>query len=61
MSMGRQARTRIAAITLGLGLVLLAATLVGRSAVAAPAGKPARQDQPTNDYCIGCHSQQGLS
>jgi predicted CXXCH cytochrome family protein len=37
------------------------ATAMARSAIAAPGPRPALQDQPGNDYCIGCHSQQGLS
>ena len=61
MTMERSARIRRAAILVGLGLVVLTATAVARSAMAAPDAQPPAQDQPSDDYCIGCHSQQGMS
>jgi predicted CXXCH cytochrome family protein len=54
-------RVRLAAILFGLGVVLIGATALARTAIAAPGTRLPAQDQPSNDYCIGCHSQQGLS
>lgn len=44
------------------GLSLLAAAGIGltQSVHASPAASPPAQE-PANDYCIGCHTQQGLS
>ena len=61
MTIVPSARSRRAAVFVGLGLVMLAATAVARSAIAAPDTRPPGQDQPSDDYCIGCHSQQGMS
>jgi predicted CXXCH cytochrome family protein len=61
MTIGPSVRLRLAATLVGLGLVLLAVTAAARSAFAAPSIQPPAQDQPSDDYCIGCHSQQGMS
>ena len=50
------------ALTLMLaGLILLVAIALTGSAQAAPVPRPPDQDVPSNDYCIGCHTQQGMS
>ncbi len=48
---------------LGLGLVLLLAVSVGltKPADAAKLASPSPQDKPTNEYCLSCHGQQGLT
>jgi nitrate/TMAO reductase-like tetraheme cytochrome c subunit len=43
-----------------LGLILLAGVALTSSAQAGCSGSP-DQDGPSNDYCIGCHTQQGMS
>ena len=55
------ARIRRAGLLVGIGLVVFTATAVARSAIAAPNAQPPAETQPSNDYCIGCHSQQGMS
>ncbi len=60
--MTHSARKHRAALFVGLGLVMLmAVAMMARSAVAAPSPQPPAQAQPSDDYCIGCHSQQGMS
>jgi nitrate/TMAO reductase-like tetraheme cytochrome c subunit len=49
------------ALLIGLGLFLLVGIALTTSANAAPAAHPPMQDKPSNDYCLGCHSQQGMS
>jgi predicted CXXCH cytochrome family protein len=60
MTVGSATRFQPALILVGMGLLVLGIALAG-SAQAAPAGLPLQQDGPSNDYCIGCHSQQGMS
>jgi len=43
------------------GLILLAGIALTSSAQAAPVPRSPGQDGPSNDYCIGCHTQQGMS
>jgi Cytochrome c3 len=61
MSPGSISRARLALIIIGLGAMLLAGIFIAQTAAAAPASAPAGQEKPSNDYCIGCHTQQGLS
>ncbi len=61
MTIGHSARIQRAALFVGLGLVVLTAVAMARSAMAAPGPQPPAQAQPSDDYCIGCHSQQGMS
>ena len=61
MTVRPSTRFRQALIVLGLGLLVLVGIAAAPSAEAAPAVLPRAQDQPSNDYCIGCHAQQGLS
>lgn len=59
--MGIWSRTGRAAVLVAIGMVVLLGTALARSALAAPEARPAEQDKPSDDYCIGCHTQQGLS
>ncbi len=52
---------RRAALLTGLGLMVLAGTAVAQSTLATPDVQLPLQDGPSDDYCIGCHSQQGMS
>jgi predicted CXXCH cytochrome family protein len=64
MTVVASVRIRHAAILIALGVVVLAvlaATAVARTAAASPNPQPPAQDQLSDDYCIGCHSQQGMS
>jgi len=61
MTVGSSDRLRAILVLVGLGLLLLVGIAVTTSAEAAPAPQPPVQGQPSNDYCIGCHSQQGMS
>jgi nitrate/TMAO reductase-like tetraheme cytochrome c subunit len=49
------------ALPIGLGLFLLVGIALTTSANAAPSAVPPVQDKPSNDYCIGCHSQEGMT
>jgi predicted CXXCH cytochrome family protein len=40
---------------------MLVGIALASSVQAAPALRPPAQDQPSNDYCLGCHTQQGMS
>jgi len=59
--MATSTRMRGARLLIGLGVVLLLGMVLAPSALAAPRTRLPEQDKPSNDYCIGCHSQQGLS
>jgi predicted CXXCH cytochrome family protein len=54
-------RFPLALILLLAGLILLVGIALTSSAQAAPVPRPPDQDGPSNDYCIGCHTQQGMS
>jgi nitrate/TMAO reductase-like tetraheme cytochrome c subunit len=54
-------RFRSAVLTACFGLLLLMGIALAGSAEAAPAPRSPNQDGPSNDYCIGCHSQAGMS
>lgn len=61
MTVGSIHRFWLAVTVVCLGLMLLAGTALAASAEAAPAPRTPTQDGPSNDYCIGCHSQAGMS
>src|SRR5512143_3863983 len=52
---------RLALLLLGLGLVLAVGIGLSTPARAATGGSPPLQDKPSNDFCLGCHSQAGMS
>lgn len=58
-------RIRPALLIVGAILLLVgAAVLVSRADAAKPpqpVAQPAAQDKPSNDYCLGCHSQTNLT
>jgi predicted CXXCH cytochrome family protein len=54
-------RLRWALFVLGLGLLFTAFTGISFRADAAPAAAGVPQAKPSNDYCLGCHGQQGLT
>lgn len=54
-------RHPLALILVLAGAILLLGVALTGSADAAPVVRPPGQDGPSNDYCIGCHTQQGMS
>ncbi len=52
---------RVAFIIIGSGLVLIAAAASVSSAGAARNVRPALQNKPTNEFCLGCHAQEGMA
>jgi len=60
MTVGSSSRLRPGLFLVILGL-LLVGVAIAQSAEAAPARAHPVQGGPSNDYCIGCHSQQGMS
>lgn len=65
MSKWTTARFRLGLILAGASLLILTAAVWTSSADAARTPRPlpqaAAQDKPSNDFCLGCHSQTGLS
>jgi predicted CXXCH cytochrome family protein len=61
MTVSKAMRSRLGLLALGAGLVLLAATAVAVPADAARSAAPPAQDKPSNDFCLGCHSQAGMT
>ena len=61
MTAGKGIRPRPAFVLIALGLLLLVASAAAPSAGAAPSRVTPAQTKPSNDYCLGCHSQQGMS
>ena len=58
-------RLRVAFLIIGFGLVLAvgAATLrvVPAGARVAPQATAQAQGKPTNEFCLGCHSKEGMT
>ncbi|MFH1183723.1 MAG: cytochrome c3 family protein [Chloroflexota bacterium] len=61
MTVPKAIRSRLGLLTLGVGLVVMAAIALAAPADAAGTAVPPAQDKPSNDFCLGCHSQQGMS
>jgi predicted CXXCH cytochrome family protein len=51
---------RVAFLIVGSVLLLMAALAMVSPARAAHVVQPAPADKPTNDYCLSCHSKQGM-
>ncbi len=54
-------RLRAVLLVSALGLLLLAAIVIATPASAVGGFATRVQDKPSNDFCLGCHSQQGLT
>ena len=54
-------RFRPALFVLGLALIVGAGIGLATPAVASKAAVPPLQDKPSNDYCLGCHTQPGMT
>ncbi len=53
-------RLRIALLIVGCALIVAAAFALVSPARAAFVAQPAAADKPTNEYCLSCHSKQGM-
>ncbi|HTP02334.1 MAG TPA: cytochrome c3 family protein [Anaerolineales bacterium] len=51
---------RVASIALGSALLVAAALAMASPARAAYVAQPPTADKPTNEYCLSCHSKQGM-
>lgn len=57
----RQPHIWTVSLLLGLGLVAFALVVFASPAQAAPSyGHAAQDDQPTNDFCLACHQEEGI-
>jgi predicted CXXCH cytochrome family protein len=54
-------RLRWGLVAAGLGLVLAVGIGLSSQAHAEEASRPPLQAKPSNDYCLGCHSQEGIT
>jgi predicted CXXCH cytochrome family protein len=61
MIVGPTRRFPPALILMLAGPILLAGIALASAAQAAPVPRAPAQNGPTDDYCIGCHTQQGMS
>ena len=59
MTASKAVRSRLGLLALCVGLVVLVAIALAVPADAAGTAVSPAQDKPSNDFCLGCHSQQG--
>jgi cytochrome c553 len=61
MTISKAMRSRLGFLAACVGLVVLAAIALAVPADAAGSATAQAQDKPSNDFCLGCHSQQGMT
>ena len=61
MTISKSLRSRMGLLALCAGLVVLVAIAMAVPADAAGSATAPPQDRPSNDFCLGCHSQQGMT